>query len=252
MAMRKEKRFLMKRLISCVFFFPFFLSLGLRASDTSFTENLKIKPYGDRHGLVKALADAVDFSDLEFAKKVIKLMTNDFAVPRKPGTSAPNLSKEFFLRQWGIAKEKASNVPHAQTCLDLLRQGYQGITYFFDDSEMASVLDQTQIHGTEVKDELEVLTYLPGHSPLIATLTRAIDFSKLSQEKLQAIIVQVPFKCSIDESVEHDPLLQELKLVYQKNSISFLISALEAGSFCVRTSITPEDIREYKKNRMGN
>lgn len=57
-----------------------------------------------------------------------------------------------------------------------------------------------------------------------------------------------PIKCSIDESVEHHPLLEELKEVYRKNSIDLLVAALKVGSLCDRTSITEEDIKEYSKH----
>jgi len=237
----------MNRLFNCVLFISMlFLNIQLRASDLT----PRIEPYGAKNALIKTLVETVDFSNKELTEKIIKLMVMNFAIARKPNASGPDKSKEFIVRHWEIAKERASTAANAEICLNYLKEGYQFLTYHFDDvvgPEFLSVPNPTETEENEEEDESEIISHLRGHSPLVATLAKAIDFSQLSHQQFCAILSQVPFVCDIDKSLEHDPLLLELQVKYKQESDVFLINALKLGCLSVRTTITADDMREYKE-----
>jgi hypothetical protein len=237
----------MNRLFNGILFISLlFLNPQLRASDLI----EKIEPYGTKNDLIKTLAEIADFSNESLTKKIIKLMVMNFAIAREQNPSGPNQSKEFILRHWQIAKERASTVGNAEICLNLLKEGYQFVTYHFDEVVGPDTLpsqNQKEAEENEAVDESFILSRLPGNSPLVAMLAKLINFQQLSHGNICSIISQVPFCCDIDPSLEHDPLLIELQGKYKEKSEDLLISALKCGCPTVRTSITADDLRDYKE-----
>lgn len=233
---------------SALFFLILILNLQLRASDAQ-----PIKALGEKNDLISALANAADFSNPNDMEKLISLMVKTFSIVRGPDENGPNNSKEFIMRHWQIAKKRASSAPHASTCINLLKEGYESIVFAFDHPQTEIIPEPNFAMDNDPLAEygLDPIAFLNGHSPLVALLAKLVDFHNLSPQKFTAIIRQVPFKCTIDESVEHHPLLEELKEVYRKNSMALLITALKMGSLCVRTRITEKDIEEYSISRLA-